>query len=106
MSHGALYKVPLEEFQLGKPLEEQGCGVRQEDEALVVVDRHSRHSLKAAAAFLLPALCDSLATTLLNLGLYYTCEVLPSSACPCVRDCLQGCRFCAENADSESSKCA
>ncbi len=48
--------------------------MRQEDEALVVVDRHSRHSLKAAAAFLLPALCDSLATTLLNLGLYYTCE--------------------------------
>lgn len=53
---------------------EHGCGVRQEDEALVVVDRHSRHSLKAAVAFLLPALCDSLATTLLNLGLYYTCE--------------------------------
>lgn len=35
-------------------------------------DRSSRHSWKAGFAFLLPALLDTMATTLLNLGLYYT----------------------------------
>lgn len=35
-------------------------------------DRHSRHTWRAGLAFLLPACLDALATTLLNLGLYYT----------------------------------
>lgn len=38
------------------------------------------HKLRTLLSFLLPTLCDACATTLLNVGLFYTCAPRPSAA--------------------------
>lgn len=39
-----------------------------------------RHSLKCLLSFALPTVCDAAATTLLNLGLFFTCAAPCASA--------------------------
>ena len=52
----------------------------------------SDHKLRTLLSFLVPTLCDAFATTLLNVGLFYTCAPA-CAACACYGPCAPaGCR--------------